>query len=305
MSLVLDGATDALYCSAPVSSTPVSMSMWIKTSDFDQTSALMSLDIGSSGDQNMAQFRGGIAGDYVAAGSYGGSWGLAYSTSGLTSGWHNVVVVFASANDRRVYLDGQYKGTDSTNLASWDSITYMTIGGRYGPGAELLFGGYMAEVAVWTSALTDANAVTLASGEYPENVDAGNLVFYRSLESGKTGGVGSALTDVGTPTYDADEHPSMSSASYVDASATMSSTSLIVGTAGIVTPVDAAAVMAAISLISGSAETKSVVAVSGALNATSLMVVTANLKQVIDGLQERASNLLISFGNDQLWYEDI
>ena len=120
--------------------------------------------------------------------------------------WQHACGVFASSTDRRAFLDGGNKGTDSStsNASTPDEFTI----GRYGgsnPGRQ--WWGGIAEVGVWNAALSDAEVALLAKGAVPLGVKPQNLVFYAPLikdeDLDHVGGI--SLTPTNSPTTAA--HP--------------------------------------------------------------------------------------------------
>lgn len=218
MSVVLTG-TECLYCTYNGHSLnyPFSFSAWFKYgSEKTASETIVSLDANTNTVMNLALVRGAVAGDPGAVGTYAsvGGWGFANSANTSAGSWYHILVVFAAANSRSAYINGGSKATDTTNLAA-AGCNNLSIGARYGaPGgsaADLIFTGNIAEVAIWHSALSDANAVSLAALTSPLTIDAANLDEYWSLlgdantdmESG-----GTNLSNVNSPSFDAGTHPS-------------------------------------------------------------------------------------------------
>ena len=214
MSVVLNGTTQFLDLAATVYGGgvyPISLSLWMKTTDLDQTSVLGGFSEDGD-DVTIAQFRGSVAGDYVAAAAYESAWCLATSTGGVSSGaWHHVLVVFAAVNSRIVYLDGGNKGTDATWQASYSGGIDFALGCRTPNGTpDLFFGGKLGDVALWTYALGDADAVSLAARQSPLTIQADSLQEYWKLsdDANSDGGLtGNDLTENGTPSWDPADHP--------------------------------------------------------------------------------------------------
>ena len=112
------------------------------------------------------------------------------STDWSVNIWHHGTVVFASATDRRVFLDGGGKGTNATNIA-WGTQNRTEIGSRRRDNVnEAFFSGSIAEAGIWNIALTDAEAAILAAGYSPLFVQPQNLVAYWPLVRGLTDPVG-------------------------------------------------------------------------------------------------------------------
>lgn len=80
--------------------------------------------------------------------------------------WHHHVAIFAGTTDRRAYIDGGDKGTNATSRTpSTSNIDTYSIGTRrtqlQTPNSH---NGLIAEVALWSVALSDEEVAELASG---------------------------------------------------------------------------------------------------------------------------------------------
>jgi len=76
--------------------------------------------------------------------------------------WHLAVGVFTSSTSRAAYVDGAYKGTNTTSNAGSSSPNRTVIGARYDSGANGQFAeGNIAHVCIWNRALTDAEVWAL------------------------------------------------------------------------------------------------------------------------------------------------
>jgi len=114
--------------------------------------------------------------------------------------------VWAATNDRRSYIDGASKGTNTTNVVVSNSS--LLVGCDYGWAArEAYFSGSIAEVGVWNVALTDAEAAILAKGYSPLLIRPQSLVAYypliRDTDDDIVGGY--SMTPINAPTIAA--HP--------------------------------------------------------------------------------------------------
>lgn len=294
MALVLDGSTQYLYNSSwspHGGAYPFSVSGWFYTTDMAQSASLVSIDNNNpAGPVNLCQFfgPGTSPDDPLRVGTYLGAWGIVATTTGATTGtWHHFTAVWASATDRRIFIDGGSKGTN-TDSRNGGGTYNVCIGCRYGvpsgAAVDLLFDGKLAHIGIWTSALSDANAASLAGGALPTAVDASNLEDYWALisDSNSDGGnTGSTLTEVGTPSFDAADP--ISAPSYIE----LASTGELVcaGTADL-------DIIAAMDLEA-----------SGAITFAGTAALTK--KVIVDGLNDTTRSLLVGFGNDGLWFEDI
>ena len=124
--------------------------------------------------------------------------------------WHHLCGVFASAIDRRMYLDGDTanKGSDTisrTPLGGYDRVAIGTIG-DFSPGDYM--SGRGADAAIWNIALSEPELVVLSKGYSPLFVHPENLVFYAPLINNEDRDIigGRLLSEVSTPTV-ADHAP--------------------------------------------------------------------------------------------------
>jgi hypothetical protein len=141
-----------------------------------------------------------------------GSNGSAFTTASIAANtWLHAAAVFTSATARAAYLGGGNKGVNATNLTP-AGLDQVRVGVRSGatPGTGYL-DGLVAEAAIWSDALTDADIAALASRAVtPRDVRRDALVGYWPLfgqsapEPDFTVG-GRALTLVAGPTRG--DHP--------------------------------------------------------------------------------------------------
>jgi hypothetical protein len=86
------------------------------------------------------------------------------STFWTQNTWHHVCGVEASATDRRVFLNGGGKGTNTTSRSpsSVDRTHMASI-----QGGDLYYEGLLAHFGLWNVALTDDEILSLANGVSP------------------------------------------------------------------------------------------------------------------------------------------
>jgi hypothetical protein len=182
MARAFNGSTQSLSRSAvPLTALPVSFFARFKTtSATDQALIALSagagtvystLRVDSTGVIRMEQFDGS-ANPIPSAGS------------GLADGaWHSAGGVIASTTSRTAYADG-VAGTPSTTSCSATAISgcdTTAIGVIVRPTPAYWFNGSIAEAAIWSVALTDADMAALALGLSPLFVRPDALVFYAPL----------------------------------------------------------------------------------------------------------------------------
>ena len=77
------------------------------------------------------------------------SWGYAETTSGFTvNTWHDACGIFVSSTDRRVFIDGGSKGTDTTDVTPTD-LDRTCIGAERDSTPGGYMSGMIAEAAIW------------------------------------------------------------------------------------------------------------------------------------------------------------
>lgn len=91
--------------------------------------------------------------------------------------WHHHAIVEAAANDHRVYLDGGFKNTSSSN-SSPTGADRMAIGQIRDSSPSSAFSGDIAHMAIWDVALSDSEIATLSFGVSPLRVHRDSLVAY-------------------------------------------------------------------------------------------------------------------------------
>lgn len=179
MSVSFNGTSSKLIYTGNVRNVyPFSMFAWIKPAN--ATADMMVGGSGNtSGGQELAMFASGTtAGDPVRAFSRDGasSVGPNSTTAIDTANWQPCLVVFTSTTSRTVYYAGGAAVSNTTsNNGSPNLHNRFTVGTRpYVDG--LWFSGDIAEVAIWSSALTQTDFDDLAAGDLPETVAAGSLI---------------------------------------------------------------------------------------------------------------------------------
>jgi hypothetical protein len=127
------------------------------------------------------------------------------STTATTNTWFHATAVVASATSRAAYLNGAGKGTNATSSIP-SGINSTEIAALLSGSAFFLFAGRIAETAVWSVALTDAEIAALASGVSPWQVRPESIWGYwpilglDSPEPNHGGVAARAMALTGTPT---------------------------------------------------------------------------------------------------------
>ena len=102
------------------------------------------------------------------------------SLGGSIGTWAHVGMVVASATELRIYGNGT-KATRTIPTITLNGLNQVALGARKSTSFGAFWDGTIAETAVWSVALTDAEMTSLASGAAPFMVRPSALVFYAPL----------------------------------------------------------------------------------------------------------------------------
>jgi hypothetical protein len=167
-----------------ITATPLTLATWFQATNTTALHILLSLGNSLAAfSRNNFQLRadGATAGDPITA--YTGitaSSSAASSTAGYSSNtWHHAAGVFASATDRRAFLNGTNKGTNATNRVP-TGIDRTNAGGSNQLTTSFM-DGRLAEAAAWNVALADDEIAMLGRGFSPLLVRPQSLVAYWPL----------------------------------------------------------------------------------------------------------------------------
>ena len=172
MARDFDGVNDLLRVGAAVvTTTPFTMACWFYPRNITGNHGLMGIEtVGSNNNLHLLSAAGAVAGDPIRAWSRTSSSVSASTTTGFSANvWQHACGVWASATDRRVFLNGGSKGTNATNINP--SGMNRTQIGMDQSGTEEM-SGLIAEACIWNVALTDAEVLLLANGVHPWRIRA-------------------------------------------------------------------------------------------------------------------------------------
>ena len=136
---------------------------------------------------------------YSVAG--GTQWNIATGLNVSTGVWQHACVAISSSQ-ARLYLGGtSYTANVSHATASVNGTGYLAKD-PIADGQHVAFSGAIAEAAIWSATLTDAECMALARRVSPFRLTnrLQNLVLYRDLIRDIQRGIGPTLTAVNTPT---------------------------------------------------------------------------------------------------------
>ena len=172
-----------------VTAAPLTMAAWCWTTSTTEQQTILWVGEAAEANTPRDQFRLGLdAAAHVQAntGNSAGSTAALSSTTYSASTWFHAAGVFdiTTATDRAAFLNGGGKGTNTTNRVP-AGIDRTSIGFNDNAAPANPFGGtgtgYIAEVGLWNTNLTDSEILVLARGASPLLVRPGNLVAYWPL----------------------------------------------------------------------------------------------------------------------------
>ncbi len=198
----VSASSQQLVITSGLATPPMTFACWFKPANITATTVIMGV-FAPSDDGHYLIFRGADAGDPLTATSNRQSVLAASATTG-TSGivadtWYHAAGVFNSTTDRRVFLNGT-KFTNATSVSP-SGFTKTAIGAFTGSSTILYFSGDIAEAAIWSVSLTDAEVASMAKGASPLMIRPQSLVDYWPLigrTTNENGIKGNILTNTGT-----------------------------------------------------------------------------------------------------------
>lgn len=166
--------------SAAVSATPLTMCCWFFSADITNIKILMAVGDTSANNQfyMFASTTERIVGGPTAAGTNNSA---TTTTTWSASTWNHAALVCDSSDLRSVYLNGAGKASNAVNNTP-SGLDTTVIGAQWNTGSPSnYFDGNIAEAAIWSAALTDAEVATLALGVSALMVRPESLVAYWPL----------------------------------------------------------------------------------------------------------------------------
>ncbi len=167
----------------PVTTPPFTLACWARTDSDSADQALLWI-----GDKDSTTSCIGVI-EMLAASPFprvcartisGGVVGSAVTGNYAVNTWHHVCGVFPATDDRAVYLDGTNKGADDTGVSGAGANTVAVARcGDQTPGDYL--SGAVAEAAIWSAALSQTEANSLARGFSPLQIRPESLAAYWPL----------------------------------------------------------------------------------------------------------------------------
>jgi hypothetical protein len=162
---------------------PLTLACWFRSTNVDAWQSLISVSDSSSGNHYVnLEIRGDIVDQLRLIVRDAAGYKYAQTTSGYSANtWHHACGVAASSTDRRVFIDGGSKGTNSEAKSFPAYVNRTGIGALVRNIISACMDGYVAEAAVWGAALTDAEVAILAKGYSPLFVRRQSIAAYWPL----------------------------------------------------------------------------------------------------------------------------
>lgn len=194
--------------SSPISGYPCAIGGWFKLASKAATAVCAS--IGTSGGNARVQFYylQAISRWYIESVNSAGtsSGGSAGSVDPNIGEWYHLLALFASATDRKLYVNGVLDMSNTVNIAV-SGMNRLLIGARRNSaGVGVFFNGDAADVGFWNVAnLTAGEIAALASGVSAGKVRPQSLPAHHELVRDNVVRRGPAFTAYNSPTVAA--HP--------------------------------------------------------------------------------------------------
>jgi len=139
---------------AVVNAVPFAMVCWFNSDNINADQILMAIAASANDlDSFDLRIRGAEDGDPVAAAvhSNAGAWDIAESSSGYSADtWHHACGLFVSGTDRRIFLDGDNKGTNAEpNTPTAVNLDRTSIGALIRATPAAYMSGIIAEAAIY------------------------------------------------------------------------------------------------------------------------------------------------------------
>lgn len=164
---------------AVVLASPVTFHAVIRPTTHAAVNDILSVDDGATA-LNAFLLRQDATGHIQALADSAGSFSSSVTAGTATNGaWAYAGAVFASSTSRTAYLNGTAATTDVVSITPGGTLANTHIGAAFSP--QNFYNGDIAEVAIWSIALSAADMSALALGVSPLLIHPEALVSYWSL----------------------------------------------------------------------------------------------------------------------------
>ena len=190
MSILFDGNNDYASYAGSLGSAgahPLTIALWLSRINLSGAKCVAQIGVGGGVDTESVSIRTNATGNVIARAHDASVISDAVTTvTALDTDWHHYAGVYSATNSRTAYLDGTASTTNTGNRTFSNSFDELIIGNSFLSNTD--FNGYIAHVAIWTSALSGTDVASLAAGANPQAIDASNLfAYYPMTSSGSPG----------------------------------------------------------------------------------------------------------------------
>lgn len=183
MPISFNGSTSKLVWSGDIGASqyPCTLFCWVKHATSATSGAVCGFGSTSNGNYEEMIFSSGTKVRVYYRTSSGAS-SYADSTTAEQTTWQPAMAVYETATSRKIYYSSGAVVADTASAGSAVAPDRFVVGTR--PTSDsLYFAGEIAEVAVWSSALTQGDFDSMAAGAKPETISAGTLLECWPLET--------------------------------------------------------------------------------------------------------------------------
>ena len=171
---------------APAQGHPMTLSAWVYpfATNVAQVALCVSETIPTAGHRHVIGISGGGLWRAATRAAVGGTATTinAFGSSATANEWTHLAGVFTSSSSRSVYAGGAVQGTVTTTISSIQPFVRTTVAADVdGAAIGTHWGGLIAEVGVWSVALTADEIASLGKGVSCDQVRPQSLVFYAPL----------------------------------------------------------------------------------------------------------------------------
>jgi hypothetical protein len=181
-SMTFDGTADYIDVGVITNTSTLTISAWINSDDLTSTQCIVSDGANSNIGYRLEFGRTDETFSWVHAGSVVSTANASAITT--TGTWHNIIAIrTGSAGDWTIeyYVDGASWGSTTGITTDPDSTVDNTALGSRGDGSGLYFNGKMSNVAMWSSALTEDQILTIYNGGVPNSISSLSPLGWWSL----------------------------------------------------------------------------------------------------------------------------
>lgn len=164
---------------ASLSSTPMTIACWARRNG--NTSNIFLVNVGEKTSNHRNQLAITGSGGFVVSqiGSSGDNLFTTFTATDAT--WAHFVGVFSSLSSRTAFFNGSASTENTTSISSMNGPTHIQVAARYASSITADFSGNIADVGVWSVALSAGEIASLAKGVSCDKIRPGDLQFYAPL----------------------------------------------------------------------------------------------------------------------------